>query len=197
MNSGPARWALRTWTPGTWLVAEYRTWLIVTRYGHRHGGTAPGRGQEAPAKAGAFRGYPQRRHGTGVFRGRGDALLAAAFQRPALAGARPAGGRAPERARRPVQLRQADRGRGQFSRGRPGRVPRCPGVGPRRCHLRAPGAGCPLPGGRPDLAACPPRRHQADRARRNTKINRVRAGTVTGCRDARNKQPDTARITPL
>ena len=47
-------------------------------------------------------------------------------------------------------------------------------------------------------AACPPRRHQADRARRNTKISRrVPAGTITGCRHARKKQPETARITQL
>ena len=197
MNSGPARWGAGA--PGRLDLVRRGIPHLADRdrYGHRHGGTAPGRGQEAPAKAGAFRGYPQRRHGTGVFRGHGDCLLAAAFQRPALAGAWPAGDRAPERARRPVQLRQADRGRGQFSRRRPGRVPGYPGVSPRRRHLRTPGSGCPLRG-RPDLAACPPRRHQADRARRNTKINRrVRAGTVTGCRDARNKQPDTARITQL
>lgn len=29
MNSGPARWALAHLDAWTWLVAEYRTWLIV------------------------------------------------------------------------------------------------------------------------------------------------------------------------
>jgi len=30
MNSGPARWALAHLDAWTWLIAEYRTWLIVT-----------------------------------------------------------------------------------------------------------------------------------------------------------------------
>ena len=196
MNSGLAQWALAHLDAWTWLVAEDRTWLIVIAT--VIGMAAPLLSAARKHRPGpAFRGYPQRRHGLGIFRSHGDCLLAAAFQRPALAGARPAGDRAPERARRPVQLRQADRGRGQLSRRRPGRVPGYPGISPCRPYLRAPGSGCPLRG-RPDLAACPPRRHQADRARRNTKISRrVRTGTVTGRRDARNKQPDTARITQL
>jgi hypothetical protein len=196
MNSGLARRALAHLDAWTWLVADYRTWLIVI---------ATVIGMAAPLLSAARKHRPKPAPSVVIrsasmalgFSGHRDCLLTAAFQRPALAGAWPAGDHAPERARRPVQLRQADRGRGQLSRRRPGRVPGYPGVSPRRPHLRAPGSGCPL-GDRPDLAACPPRRHQADRARRNTKISRhVRSGTVTGCRDIRNKQPETARLTQL
>lgn len=181
MSSGAARRALAHLDGWTWLVAEYRVWLITL---------ATVIGLAVPLLVAARKhlprpapspGHSQWRHGTGVFCGHGDHLPAAARQRSTLAGTEPACDRPPERARRPLRFRQADHVCDQFDRGHPGRIPGNPGVSPHRYRLRVPGAGGPLLGGH-NLAPCPSRRYQADRARRTTQVNqRVRAEIVIGC----------------
>ena len=181
MSSGVARWALAHLDGWTWLVAEYRAWLITL---------ATVIGLAVPVLAAAGKRLPRPAPSL-VIRGGAMALAfsAATVTICCLLHFSDLRWLAPgQRATAHLSAPGGLFGFGkpivacdQFSRGHPGRVPGNPGVSPRRYRLRVLGAGGFLRGGH-NLAPCPSRRYQADRARRNTQVNcLVRAGTAIGC----------------
>jgi hypothetical protein len=196
MNSPPARWALTHLDAWTWLVAEYRIWLIVIL-------TAIG--FAAPLLIASRKHRPRPAPSVVI----GSAAMALGFSAATVTACSllhfsdlrwlAPGHRATAHLSAPGGL---------FSFAKPivavvnsvAGVPaefRAIEVSIHAAITRAPGSGCPFRGG-PDLAPGPPRRHQADRAGRNTKISRrVRAETAIGSRDARNRQADTAPITQI
>ena len=121
MSVGQVRWALGQLDDWTWLVAQYRGWLIVLAV--VVGGAAPllsAARKRLPTRHAPSPGRSRRRHGTRAVLGCGGHLLAVALQRsPALAGAGPAGQRVSERTKRLAWFHQAGRGRAQLVAGLP------------------------------------------------------------------------------